>query len=567
MYSLQELNMYINLKDNYFSESNEWHIVINDKNEVELLSKGFSEYIQKFALDKKIEIQTWSDILALKDRKVFKLATEKILSKTLSEINIMVKTASISFPSPLQIFMKYVDLGGQGYVLCNVISTDRLRDKILLPSTTKDILTGVFNRTYFNYILASRAEIAQSTDVMALAYFDIVEFHKINENLGIAIGDLVLKKFFRVINQLTPEGAMIARNGVDQALLLFEGPSAGEDVKKIVDELHDYFKREILIKGHKIKLKFSVGITIYPELLPDVTDLMISAETALNMSKESKQGNYTLYDKLYHESVKASDTIYNELRLAIDNNEFSLHYQPLYDSLNHLSYGAEVLLRWNSHILGSIPPSVFIPLAEQSDLIIDIGKWVIIQTLKQMKEWRDLLPKHFIFSINVSPIQISHDDFEEDLITLIKDYGVVYNQIQIELTESVFVEDYVLTCRKLEYLKSFGIKIAMDDFGTGYSSLNYLRNLPLDVLKIDKLFTDQICKSHKEKAIAKTIVELANLLDLSVIAEGVETQDQLLELEDIGCNKIQGYLIGKPVDKNSFRKNFLESQKKVQIVM
>jgi len=462
-----------------------------------------------------------------------------------------------SVPVTFQVFMKSLDIEDQRIVVGNMTMIEGMRDMDINIHVIKDSLTGAFTRTYFNYVLASREAMATENDIYALAYFDIKDFHKMNENLGITMGDLVLKAFFRVIQDVMPKNGIIARNGADQALVLLEGGSSKDEIMVMVDKINAHFQEEIFINTHKVKIHFAAGITTFPDLLTDIGELILSAEIALNSSKKLKQSNICFYDKEHHDSVKKSDEIYKALNNAIENKELSIYFQPLYDGSVNKHYGTEILLRWESQKLGKVPPSIFIPLAEQSDLIVEIGNWVIQETLKQINKWKGHFPDNFMYSINVSPIQIRESDFEHNLVKCIQQHNVSFSQIQIELTESVFVEDYAATCKKLDYLRSFGIKVAMDDFGTGYSSLNYLRNLPLDVLKIDKLFTDQICMSYKEKAIARAIVELANVLELDVIAEGVETTEQFDELRDIGCNRIQGYLFGKPVDHKTFMSEFL----------
>lgn len=244
---------------------------------------------------------------------------------------------------------------------------------------------------------------------------------------------------------------------------------------------------------------------------------------------------------------KQNSDFYEALSCAIENNELHLKFQPLYDTHEKKICGAEVLIRWNNAQYGDVPPSVFIPIAEQSDLINKIGDWVLDESLKEINQLKDILDKSFAFSINVSPVQITSSRFQFDLEEKVLRSGIDFQRIQIELTENVFVKDFATSYRRLEYLKRLGLKVAMDDFGTGYSSLNYIRRLPLDVIKIDKQFTSQIVQNDIDKAIAKAIVDLAKSISIDVIAEGIETEDQMHQLMKIGCRKIQGYYIAKPL--------------------
>lgn len=423
-----------------------------------------------------------------------------------------------------------------------------------------DTLTGAYNRSYFNYKTASRSASGDPGTKCAVMYMDADNFKDINDQFGHHFGDALLIAFFQRLSNLLPPGTLIARPGGDEALLLLDGVHSAEALSDVLEELYLSLKQPFDVDDRKVPLSVSTGVALCPDHGSNLDQLMISVDAALRMAKESGKGRYCFYDSSYHDELSKRLEIYSHLSQAIEKGELSLVYQPLYDIEQQRVYGAEVLLRWDSGHYGQVPPSVFIPLAEESSLILTIGDWVLENALKQLSLWKDAYGGAFMLSINISAIQFREPDFVDRVRAIIHENGVSEQNVQLELTESVFVSDYQNVKRKLEDLREMGLRIALDDFGTGYSSLNHIRNLSLDAIKIDKSFVSEITASEQDLSIARTIVALAEVLSLKVVAEGIETAEQYEVLKGIHCHRAQGYLFGRPMSPALFQERYIDRQ-------
>ena len=534
-------------KDALLPESNEWHFILNDRMQIVTASQAIREVVEIGGVQSQTCDLNLFELVHPSDHELLIKQIYRVLNRESAYTEFDIKFGCENKSRDCSLKLKYIEGSGSESVMGTIIPLSQCKKRDDGNGPFVDALTGVYTRAYFNYQIAMRTKMINENDAFAIAIVDINKFNQINDEFGFQVGDLLLKEFFRVVQLCVPGNGIIARNSGDQALVLIEGEGCTELLQDCLNALVMSLRNEIVIEDHKISLDVSIGSVSFPDSVNKIEALIPSAEYALKSAKHEGGTTIHHFDKCEYHAFERKNEIYHALNTAIESSEFYLKFQPLYDTRLKKVCGVETLIRWKSLSFGDIPPSVFIPLAEQSDLIIDIGNWVLNETLSEIGYLDGILDEEFIFSINVSPVQMASDRFHYELEEMIRDSGIDFSRIQIELTESVFVNDFASSYKKLEYLKKLGIRIAMDDFGTGYSSLNYIRRLPLDVIKIDKLFTSQIAQTDIDKAIAKAIIDLAASVSIDVIAEGIETEDQMLQLMKLGCHKIQGYYIAKPL--------------------
>lgn len=421
----------------------------------------------------------------------------------------------------------------------------------------KDPLTGTFNRTYFNYHITTRTSSLAEGEKCALIYLDLDNFKEINDRYGHHFGDEVLKVFFRRLQSIFSKQVLVGRPGGDEALIFISEFEDFDALNRRMDEFYEEQKNPLVVGGHSLNISASAGIALCPEHGSNLDAIMVAVDAALKMAKESGRNRYCYYDSHYHQEMVKRAEIYQCLNRAIDAQEFHLMYQPLFDLRRRRVYGAEALIRWDSANYGPVPPSVFIPMAEESELILAIGDWVLENSFSQLKLWKHNIADDFVLSVNISPAQIRKENFVSNIGKLIEQNKIKPQWIQLEVTETVFIDNYQNVRRKLEQLRELGLRVALDDFGTGYSSLNHIRNLSLDAIKIDRAFISNITSNEKDRLIAKTIVSLAESMHLKVVAEGIETHEQYNVLKEIHCHRAQGYLFGKPMKPEEYETSFI----------
>ena len=414
-----------------------------------------------------------------------------------------------------------------------------------------DHLTKLPNRYLFELILAKSMERARrNKSLLALIYIDIDYFKNVNDFFGHETGDLFLKMVVERLKQNIRVGDFVARLGADEFTIICEDmPSVGA-VSLAAEQLVNEFKRSFIIGDHEILSTISIGISICAGDEKTVKILMKHAEQALYQTKKTHRNGYTFYDDMMQQKLDRYMLIVNHLRHALQKNEFELFYQPKIDVQTHSIVGIEALLRWNNPYIGVICPDEFIPIAEESGLIIPIGTWVIEKALQQYNEWRKYSSEveGIKLSINISAAQLDTDDLDTRLMKLFKKSNISPKSILFEITETAMMKK-TLTSKSIlrKKLVKLGVGISIDDFGTGYSSLTYLKQLPVKELKIDKSFIHDIDKNKTSEAIVKAIIELAKTLNLDTVAEGVETKKQVAFLTKNKCNLIQGFYFSKPL--------------------
>lgn len=411
-----------------------------------------------------------------------------------------------------------------------------------------DTLTKLPNRRLFDDRLRqSIFKADREQKEIGLMYLDIDNFKQINDNLGHIKGDKLLVEVANRLKKSLRKSDTIARVGGDEFLIIVEGIKDINHVKRIAEKLMACFNLPFLLGQKMVNITTSIGISMYPQDGPDFETLIKNADAALYRVKETGKNNFEFCTNLLKDNLSKKVKLTEDLKNAIEKNELELYYQPQVKSSVNLITGVEVLLRWNHPDFGIISPSVFIPIAESSGLIIKIGEWVLNQACRQNKLWQDAGYAHLPISVNVSVKQFVNEYIIKNVRNILQETGLNPKYLELEITESIVVKDVENITRMLVDLKNMGIKIAIDDFGTEYASLNYLKQLPIDRIKIAMTFVRGISVNHKDEIITKTIIYLAQSLDMKVIAEGVETIEQLDFLQRANCDDIQGFYFYRPM--------------------
>jgi len=425
--------------------------------------------------------------------------------------------------------------------------------------TYYDALTRLPNRTLFNTSLDMELKkAARENTKLAIMILDIDKFESINNTLGHTAGDKLLKSLAEKISYLTDHDYIVSHMGEDRFAILFKNFEQKNEVVKLSNEVRDVIKQPWYIDEHRFYITACIGMAFYPEDGESSDSLFKNAFSAMQKAKRKGRDNYELYDPSMNARLLEQLNLDSSMHHALDNGEFSIHYQPQIDTESKEIIGCEALIRWNHPELGMISPLKFIPISEANGLIILIGRWVLYTACMQNKLWQDAGFKPIYVSVNLSAVQLIQEDFIDMVSGILSETGLSPEYLELEITESVAVKNHEYITSILEKLKKMGIRIALDDFGTGYSSLNYLKNFAITTLKIDRSFIYDINENPKNAAIVSTILAMGRNLKLNVTAEGVETKEQYEALKNRGCKIIQGYYFSKPLPQNEFEKLWLK---------
>ncbi|NJN73410.1 MAG: EAL domain-containing protein [Limnothrix sp. RL_2_0] len=418
-----------------------------------------------------------------------------------------------------------------------------------------DVLTGLPNARYF---LDQLSKINQSLPhgnverQIAVLSLDINRFKSINESYGHYYGDMVLKQIVKRISDLIEDGIVLARIGANEFGILIKSPKLKQEVIDIIHAIEKSLNEPFCIEHKQHYLTCSTGVAFYQKdelITPEA--LWLKAHTAMNRAKQSHKNHYKIFaEGMQTQSINRL-TIESDLRQAIANQEFELLYQPIFSLKTDIIKGFEALVRWNSPSRGVVSPNDFINIAEETDLIIPISQWVLEEGCRQFKEWQDELglDASITISINLSSRQFSQNNLKKQVEEILERTGLDPSALKLEITESTVMDDIEEAARMLKELKTINVRLSVDDFGTGYSSLSYLSNFPIDTLKIDRSFVDKIKKDNDSLAIPNALVMLGHSLGMDIIAEGIETPEQLEILKKIGCEFGQGFYFSKPLNK------------------
>ena len=446
------------------------------------------------------------------------------------------------------------------------ITTRKRAEEQIAKMAYFDVLTSLPNRYIFKDRLNQAILYAEKyKKLLAIIYLDLDDFKRINDTFGHNFGDKFLqavsdrleKKIRRIdtLSRVEEDNleTTIARLGGDEFTILLREIKETQDASKVAQRIVDLFSQPFHIEDRVIFISTSIGIALYPNDGKDVDTLLKNADTAMYHAKEKGRDHYQFFSE--HMNVEALErfSLENSLRSTTDKEDFQLYYQPQYDSSTDRIIGVEALIRWMHPDRGMLLPDTFIPIAEESGLIIKIGNWVLKTACKQNKAWQLAGFPPIYVTVNISGMQFKQKNFAESIAQTLLDTDLEPRYLELELTESILMEPTDTTFDTLNELKATGVRLAIDDFGRGYSSLGYLKRLPIDTLKIDRSFVRDIVSNSDDRAIIKAVISLARTLNLRVIAEGVETHEQLTYLREQGSDGIQGFFLGKPMTPNSFR--------------
>lgn len=438
------------------------------------------------------------------------------------------------------------------------VSQKKETERQLHSHLQKDSLTQLFNRNYF--LDAIDKYIKSCCEKFSIIFIDLDRFKIINDSIGHAIGDKLLVQLSQRLQGLICDDYILSRLSGDEFAILCKSLNEEHKIKEFANLLSQSIKEPFCFNNNMVHITANIGISRYPDDGNNAELLVRNSDIAMSYAKDTED-KICFYASEMSTEIESNFLMTNHLASAIDNNEFTMNYQPIFDIEDDKIMGAEALLRWNNPLLGSVPPEKFIPLTEKTGQIIQIGKWVIEEVCSQINMWAS---KDFCIipiAINISVKQFEQKDFAQMMIEILKDKNIKANNIELEITESIATGELSIILENIKKLKMYGIKISMDDFGTGFSSLGQLDNFELDKLKIDKVFIDDLVITTKRQNLVKSIIAMANSLDLTVVAEGIETQDQLCHLKKLGCQLGQGYLFSKPLTADEIEQ-FIKSYSK-----
>lgn len=416
-----------------------------------------------------------------------------------------------------------------------------------------DALTNLPNRTLLNdRILQALAHAKRNQSKVSILFLDLDNFKLVNDSLGHTVGDFLLKNVADRLAHCIRESDTAARLGGDEFIVMLSNIVQSHEIASIADKILKALATPLRIEQNDISVSASIGISIYPDNAHNQDELMSTADSAMYHAKKLGKNNYQFFTSEMNRAAKAYIRLEKHLRRALECNELELHYQPQIALESGQVTGMEALLRWNNLELGSIPPCDFIPVAEESGLIVPIGAWVLRTACSQAQQWRQSgYPVRIAVNLSSCQFQLNSDDLLDTVNKSLEESGLPPELLELEITESILMQHLDTTLNILEQFKNKGIRISVDDFGTGYSSLSYLKRFPIDTLKIDRSFVNDIASDPDDKAIVAAITVMAQQLNLEVVAEGMETLEQVEFLRNLCCHFGQGYYFSKPLNVES----------------
>ena len=484
----------------------------------------------------------WSDFSMniTSDVPWFKMALDAIAGRFYPDV----KYFSPSTQAWYKIEMKY--LPEDKYIIITFINITSEREyyRKLKKTLITDPMTGFSNRTGFGDSFAITLETARFKKFhSALLIIDIDNLQNINDSLGSAAGDKLILDVADVLKQFQREYIQVFRYGDDEFAVIITNFENDDSLVNFIDCIFDAFRmKQISVSG---------GISMFPANTEQKDEMIRFADMAVHYAKKNGKNSFVYFEPEMHRVFIQHLTLQTKMNAALLESSFTQYYQPQFDIQSGKLRGFEALIRWNDEELGSIAPSIFIPLAEESGLIVPIGRWVLRTAMTTLKTWQAKYNFRGIISVNVSPIQLLSDSFISELEEMLIEYKVDPELLEIEITEGVMINNMGDAIDKLRHIKAMGLRVSLDDFGTGYSSLSYLQMLPLNTLKIDKAFINDITsKDGVQATITRSIIDMVEKMGLETIAEGVENKEQLELLHKFNCNFVQGFLRGKPMPYN-----------------
>ena len=413
----------------------------------------------------------------------------------------------------------------------------------------EDPLTGLSNRRVFRIALEQISRRPRAADQsageidFAVFFLDLDRFKVVNDTLGHRVGDSLLQEVAKRLQTPLRENDVLARLGGDEFAVVVSSIESRSALEALANSLVDVLAKPYEINGHHIRSGVSIGIAVGHQDGDNEDDLLMAADLALYAVKAGKRGTYRFFEHSMNQELKDRQQIETDLREALDRGDLELHYQPIINLHTNVISGCEALARWRHPVKGLVPPAVFIPVAEDSGLIVQLGEWALTEACRSAVRW----PRDLKIAVNLSPIQFSAPNLVEMIERVLGETGLAPGRLELEITERIFMENSEHTLSILRRIKKLGVRIALDDFGTGYSSLSYLRSFPFDKIKVDRAFVSDLADHHGHVVIVQAVVSIARALGMTTTAEGVETEDQHQFLKALGCDEVQGYLFSGPV--------------------
>lgn len=442
--------------------------------------------------------------------------------------------------------------GGAGaYLLGQELGGEVGSGGVGLPEAFQDGLTGLPNRNLFMIRLEHALARSERKEdfLFAVLHLGLDRFTRINDSLGHRMGDLLLAGVGQTLESILRPTDTLARVGGDEFLILLEDIADASSPPRVFARIQDQLQVPFQVGGHEVFTSLSAGVAI---MRPDYTEadqMLRDASVALTRAKERGGAGYVIFDPAMHDEAVQRLRLERDLHRAVERGEFQAFYQPVLNLADGTLAGFEALVRWNHPEFGLVPPGQFIPLAEDTGLIRALGRWIVEEACRQLGAWQHEFPEHgrLAMNVNLSPRQLRDPDLVDYVAAAVTDNGLAPGELKLEFTESAMMEDPEATPATLEELRARGATICLDDFGTGYSSLSYLHDLPVEVLKIDRSFVERLTASERGRHFIQTIVDLGHRLGLTLVAEGIEEEDQEAALRDMGCQLGQGFLYSRPV--------------------
>nr|CBA27777.1 hypothetical protein Csp_A03980 [Curvibacter putative symbiont of Hydra magnipapillata] len=431
-------------------------------------------------------------------------------------------------------------------------------EKNLTYLAQHDGLTRLPNRILGNELLTEAMRVAaEEKNLVAMLFVDLDNFKDVNDSLGHSAGDDFLVQVAQRLRESVRQSDIVCRQGGDEFLIGLTGLQHPDAVAKVSQDILQKMQAPFQLRGIEVLASCSIGIALYPQHGNSFDELMRHADLAMYHAKEAGRNTFRFFSEDIRSSVTESLHLISSLRQAVTQEEFVLHYQPVYDLHSGRLLGAEALVRWQNPKLGMVSPGLFITLAEKSGLIVDIGQWVLTEACRQMQAWRQQGATDLFVSVNLSPVQFSRGNVEAVIAQALRETGLDPRQLELEVTESTLIHDTEKFITTLGRIQHSGIRMSIDDFGTGYSNLSYLQRFPVHKLKIDQSFVRRLMQGQKDVAMVSAIIHLAKSLQLTVTAEGVENEATREALTRMGCDQAQGYLFARPMPAKDFEAYWL----------
>lgn len=524
--------IYVNLVDGYIKTLGNWEgffpdIVIHDAND---FTKLYSKVEEKYVLP-------FRNLLFLENTQM-----------TESSESFKMNDGRTWLECEVNIIYDHKDTPTDKVIRFKDISKLKNQNDELTYMAYYDVLTGLYNRNYFVRLLADFVRKAEEeNNIVSVMFVDIDDFSKVNDGYGMIVGDEVVQQLGQFLGDFSSDRVLVSHFNADIYCIAIYEPTGYRSVEFLYQAIKERTKQPFhLSDGQDVKLTVSVGVAEYPEAAQNTLELINCAEIVMFKAKKKGKDSIQYFDAAILNDFLHNIAIETKLKEAVFTQNFTMNFQPQYFTESKKIRGVEALIRWRDSDGKMISPAVFIPIAEKNGTIIPIGNWVIDESIKIFSQWKSSYGTDMILSLNISAIQYNREDFVDTILGSLKKYQLDPKALELEITESVFIENFKEVTEKLHLLRDYGIRISLDDFGTGYSSLSYLKGLPIDTLKIDKSFIDTITVDENTRVITETIIFMAKKLGYETIAEGVEEQEQFQYLEMLGCDCIQGFLLGRP---------------------